>query len=168
MRSLVATRTAAAVAATLMLAACGGAPTASPSSGDSGNSREDSELAIAAAETYGGGAGASRLVTGTLDVHDELEALITAAGGRTLALFTSYRALGAAVDALRPRLPYRIYDQRELPKTALVQAFAAEESACLFATTGLFQGIDVPGATLRVLPSLKRTLMGALPALNAR
>ena len=29
--------------------------------------------AVAAAETYGTGAGASRLVTGTLDVHDELE-----------------------------------------------------------------------------------------------
>ncbi|TFV74917.1 ABC transporter substrate-binding protein [Blastococcus sp. CT_GayMR19] len=52
MRSLVATRTAAAVAATLMLAACGGAPTASPSSGDSGSGREDSDLAVAAAETY--------------------------------------------------------------------------------------------------------------------
>ncbi len=84
-------------------------------------------------------------------VHDELEALITAAGGRTLALFTSYKALGAAVDALRPRLPFRILDQRDLPKTALVQAFAGEESACLFATTGLFQGIDVPGATLSLV-----------------
>ena len=37
--------------------------------------------------------------------HDELEALIVAAGGRTLALFTSYRAMNAAADALRPRLP---------------------------------------------------------------
>lgn len=87
----------------------------------------------------------------TAAVHDELEALITAAGGRTLALFTSYKALGAAVDALRPRLPYKILDQRDLPKTALVQAFADEESACLFATTGLFQGIDVPGATLSLV-----------------
>jgi ATP-dependent DNA helicase DinG len=84
-------------------------------------------------------------------VHDELEALVLAAGGRTLALFTSYRALDAAVAALRPRLPFRVYDQRELPKAALVQAFAAEESACLFATTGLFQGIDVPGATLSLV-----------------
>jgi ATP-dependent DNA helicase DinG len=84
-------------------------------------------------------------------VHDELEALITAAGGRTLALFTSYRALGNAVDALRPRVPFRIYDQRELPKNALVQAFASEESACLFATSGLFQGIDIPGATLSLV-----------------
>jgi iron(III) transport system substrate-binding protein len=52
MRSLVATRAAAAVAATLLLAACGGTPTASPSNGDSGNGREDSDLAVAAAETY--------------------------------------------------------------------------------------------------------------------
>jgi iron(III) transport system substrate-binding protein len=35
-----------------MLAACGGAPTASSSSGDSGSGREDSDLAVAAAETY--------------------------------------------------------------------------------------------------------------------
>lgn len=84
-------------------------------------------------------------------VHDELEALITAAGGRTLALFTSYRALGNAVDALRPRVPFHIYDQRDLPKTALVQAFARDESSCLFATTGLFQGIDIPGSTLSLV-----------------
>ena len=51
MRSSVATRTAAAVAATLVLAACGGTPTAAPS-GDGGTSREDSDLAIKAAETY--------------------------------------------------------------------------------------------------------------------
>jgi iron(III) transport system substrate-binding protein len=52
MRSLVATRTAVAVAATLLLAACGGAPTASPSSGDGGNGREESDLAVAAKEVY--------------------------------------------------------------------------------------------------------------------
>ena len=40
-------------------------------------------------------------------LHDELEALIRAAGGRTLALFTSWRAMHAAVDALRDRLPSR-------------------------------------------------------------
>ena len=84
-------------------------------------------------------------------VHDELAALIIAAGGRTLALFTSWRAMDAAAAALRERVPFRIYDQRELPKTALVNAFAAEQSACLFATAGLFQGIDVPGATLSLV-----------------
>ena len=37
--------------------------------------------AVAAAETYGGGAGASRLVSGTLDIHDELETALAAAAG---------------------------------------------------------------------------------------
>ncbi|HAP78256.1 MAG TPA: ATP-dependent helicase, partial [Acidimicrobiaceae bacterium] len=34
-------------------------------------------------------------------VHDELAALITAAGGRTLALFTSWKAMDAAAEAVR-------------------------------------------------------------------
>ncbi len=37
-------------------------------------------------------------------VHDELEALITAAGGRTLALFTSWRSMDEAAEALRGRI----------------------------------------------------------------
>ncbi len=84
-------------------------------------------------------------------VHDELEALITAAGGRTLALFTSWAAMDRAAEALRDRLPFRILTQRDLPKPALVAAFAAEESTCLFATAGLFQGVDVPGRTLSLV-----------------
>jgi ATP-dependent DNA helicase DinG len=84
-------------------------------------------------------------------VHDELAALITAAGGRTLALFTSWRALDAAVEALRPRLDVRILTQSELPKTALIAEFRNDETSCLFATAGLFQGIDVPGATLSLV-----------------
>jgi iron(III) transport system substrate-binding protein len=52
MRSHVATRTAAAVAVTLVLAACGGAPTASSSSAEGGNGREESGLAVAAKEVF--------------------------------------------------------------------------------------------------------------------
>jgi ATP-dependent DNA helicase DinG len=33
----------------------------------------------------------------------------------------------------------------------LVNAFAADDETCLFATTGLFQGIDVPGSTLSLV-----------------
>lgn len=83
--------------------------------------------------------------------HDELAALITAAGGRTLALFTSYRAMDAAIAALRPRLDTPILGQRDLPKPALVAAFAEDESASLFATMGFWQGIDVPGRTLSLV-----------------
>ena len=46
-------------------------------------------------------------------VHDELEALIAAAGGRTLALFTSWRAMNAAAEALRARgCRYRPHPER--------------------------------------------------------
>lgn len=84
-------------------------------------------------------------------VHDELEALITAAGGRTLALFTSWRSMDEAADALRGRVAFPILTQRDLPKTALVKAFADSEETCLFATAGLFQGVDVPGRTLSLV-----------------
>jgi ATP-dependent DNA helicase DinG len=83
--------------------------------------------------------------------NDELEALITAAGGRTLALFTSYRAMDEAADEMRERLDVPVLTQRDLPKTALVRAFAEDEATCLFATAGLFQGVDVPGATLSLV-----------------
>lgn len=84
-------------------------------------------------------------------VADELAALITAAGGRTLALFTSWAAMDHAANAVGERIPHRILTQRDLPKPALVRAFAEEESTCLFATAGLFQGIDVPGRTLSLV-----------------
>lgn len=84
-------------------------------------------------------------------VHDEIADLITAAGGRTLALFTTYRAMHAAANAMRDRLPYHIWRQDDLPKMALLDKFAAVESACLFATAGFFQGVDVPGRTLSLV-----------------
>jgi ATP-dependent DNA helicase DinG len=83
--------------------------------------------------------------------NDELEALIRAAGGRTLALFTSYKAMDEAAEAMRSRLDNEILTQRDMPKTALVKAFADDESTCLFATAGLFQGVDVPGKTLSLV-----------------
>ena len=84
-------------------------------------------------------------------VADELVHLIDAAGGRTLALFTSWAALDHAAAAVRERLSLPILTQRDLPKPALIAAFAGSEETCLFATTGLFQGVDVPGATLSLV-----------------
>ena len=84
-------------------------------------------------------------------MHDELVALINAAGGRTLALFTSWKAMDNAAEAVRARVTMRILTQRELPKTALVKAFSDDEHACLFATAGFFQGVDIPGRTLSLV-----------------
>jgi 8-amino-7-oxononanoate synthase len=60
------------------------------------------QAAAAAAEQWGAGAGASRLVTGTLGVHAELEAALADWTGRpaALALSTGYHANLAAVTAL--------------------------------------------------------------------
>jgi ATP-dependent DNA helicase DinG len=79
-------------------------------------------------------------------MHDELEALLRAAGGRTLALFTSWRAMTAAAEVISPRVPWRVLTQSDLPKPALIAAFTDDEESCLFATMGFWQGVDVPGA----------------------
>ncbi|MBF6555875.1 MAG: ATP-dependent DNA helicase [Acidimicrobiales bacterium] len=84
-------------------------------------------------------------------LHDELEILIEAAGGRTLALFTSWRAMNAAVEALRPRLPFPVLAQSDLPKPALIEAFRDDEATCLFATLGFWQGVDIPGRTVSMV-----------------
>ena len=84
-------------------------------------------------------------------MHDELEALIRAAGGRTLALFTSWRAMTAAAEALSPRVPWRVLTQSDLPKPALIKAFTDDHTSCLFATMGFWQGVDVPGESLSLV-----------------
>jgi ATP-dependent DNA helicase DinG len=84
-------------------------------------------------------------------VHEELAALIEAAGGRTMALFTSHRALRGAFEALRPRLDVPVLAQDDLTKAALVARFTADPESCLFATMGFWQGVDVPGATLSLV-----------------
>ncbi len=84
-------------------------------------------------------------------MHEELLALLTAAGGRTLALFTSYRAMDAAVEWIRPRLDVTVFSQREYQKNQLIRLFSEDETSCLFATSGFFQGIDIPGRTLSLV-----------------
>ena len=86
-------------------------------------------------------------------MHEELAALIAAAGGRTLALFTSWKAMRAAAEHVRAdiRLDCRILTQADLPKPALSRAFATDETSCLFATMGFWQGIDVPGRALSLV-----------------
>lgn len=84
-------------------------------------------------------------------VHDELEALITAAGGRTLALFTSNAAMDAAAEELRTRVPFPIYTPRDYQRQALIEMFKKDEHACIFASQSFFQGVDLPGSTLSLV-----------------
>ena len=84
-------------------------------------------------------------------IHDEIEALVLAAGGRTLALFTSRRAMSLAAEVLGARLPWPVLVQGELPKAVLLEALSSQSAACLFATMSFWQGVDVPGPALSLV-----------------
>ena len=83
--------------------------------------------------------------------HEQIARMATAAGGRTLALFTSYDAMDRAAEAVRRSTRLNVYTQRDLPKQELIRRFATEEESCLFATMGLWQGMDVPGRSLSLV-----------------
>lgn len=78
---------------------------------------------------------------------DELAALIEAAGGRTLGLFSSHRAALMATEAMRERLDMPILYQRDDQVSTLIRTFREDDRACLFGSTTLWQGVDVPGST---------------------
>ena len=81
-------------------------------------------------------------------LHNEIEALIMAAGGRTLALFTSWRSMNLAQEYLIDRLPYTLLAQGDAPKQVLVDQFLDDEESVLLATMSFWQGVDIPGRTL--------------------
>ncbi|MFI7693746.1 ATP-dependent DNA helicase [Nonomuraea sp. NPDC049655] len=82
---------------------------------------------------------------------DEITELIEAAGGRTLGLFSSMRAAKAATEALRERLDVPLLCQGDDSTMLLVKQFAEDEPTCLFGTLSLWQGVDVPGPSLRLV-----------------
>jgi ATP-dependent DNA helicase DinG len=81
----------------------------------------------------------------------ELEELIEAAGGRTLGLFSSMRAAVQAAGALRERVKQPLLCQGDDVTAQLVKQFAEDEPTCLFGTLSLWQGVDVPGPSLRLV-----------------
>ncbi|WP_283132807.1 ATP-dependent DNA helicase [Rhizohabitans arisaemae] len=81
----------------------------------------------------------------------ELAELIEAADGRTLGLFSSMRAAKAATEAMRDRLPVPILCQGDDATGLLIKQFAEDEERCLFGTLSLWQGVDVPGPSLRLV-----------------
>ena len=75
----------------------------------------------------------------------EIVALIEAAGGRTLGLFSSRRGAEQAAEHVREHLEHPVLLQGEDGLPALVRDFLADDRASLFGTLSLWQGIDVPG-----------------------
>jgi ATP-dependent DNA helicase DinG len=95
--------------------------------------------------------------TGSAEQLAEIAALITAAGGRTLGLFSSMRAAKAAAEIMRERLDTPVLCQGDDTTSALVRQFADDAETSLFGTLSLWQGVDVPG------PSLSLVLIDRIP-----
>ena len=85
----------------------------------------------------------------SIEALTELGELIDAAGGRTLALFSSWRGVEAADAHLRKvlaELPIRVITQKRGDAVGpLVERFAEDETSILLGTMSLWQGVDVPG-----------------------
>jgi ATP-dependent DNA helicase DinG len=85
---------------------------------------------------------------------DEIEALVRAAGGRTLGLFSSMRAAKEATEQMRERFAgsgISFLCQGEDQITTLVREFAKDPRVCLFGTLTLWQGVDVPGSACQLV-----------------
>jgi ATP-dependent DNA helicase DinG len=84
---------------------------------------------------------------------DEIEALVRAAGGRTLGLFSSMRAAREATEAMRERFDGDLgfLCQGDDQVTTLVRQFARDPQTCLFGTLTLWQGVDVPGSACQLV-----------------
>lgn len=82
----------------------------------------------------------------TAAVTQHLTELVAAAGGRTLALFTTTAAAQANGEHLSRVFPtLTVLTQGDAPADTLVQQFRDDETSVLCATMGLWQGVDVPG-----------------------
>ncbi|SNU01258.1 ATP-dependent DNA helicase DinG [Ruaniaceae bacterium KH17] len=85
------------------------------------------------------------------DALAELVDLIHASGGGALCLFSSRRGAEAAAEYARERLELPIYCQGEDTMSRLIETFRTEQDSCLFGTLSLWQGVDVPGQSCRLV-----------------
>jgi ATP-dependent DNA helicase DinG len=82
----------------------------------------------------------------------EIAELVWAAGGHSLGLFSSRRAAEVAAVRVRkdlPKLTVLCQGDAQLPE--LTRRFVQEDATSLFGTLSLWQGLDVPGDTCRLV-----------------
>ncbi|HLL68158.1 MAG TPA: ATP-dependent DNA helicase [Micromonosporaceae bacterium] len=82
---------------------------------------------------------------------DELVALVSTLGGRTLGLFSSRRAAERAAEVLRERTDLPILLQGEEALPLLVRRFRDDPASCLLGVMSLWQGVDVPGRACQLV-----------------
>lgn len=74
--------------------------------------------------------------------------VITAAGGRTFMLFTSYRALNEAAELLKDQIDFPLLIQGESPQRDMIEKFRKLGNAVLLGTASFWEGVDVRGDAL--------------------
>ncbi len=79
----------------------------------------------------------------------ETREILSCSGGGALVLCTSNRSLSALAEALRGTLPHTLYAQGDAPRAHLLKAFREGEDTVLIGTGTFWEGVDVPGASLR-------------------
>ena len=85
----------------------------------------------------------------TASVARVIERISLDLNGRTMGLFTSYRALNQVYTYLKGRLgSIRILLQGELPKSLIIELFKKDDRAIILATSSFWQGVDIPGKAL--------------------
>lgn len=77
--------------------------------------------------------------------------LVLASGGGALGLFSSKRAAELAAEYVRERTELNVLVQGESSLRALVEEFTQDTDSCLFGTMSLWQGVDVPGDSCRLV-----------------
>ncbi|MFH1577852.1 MAG: ATP-dependent DNA helicase [Candidatus Omnitrophota bacterium] len=79
----------------------------------------------------------------------EIEKIIRIMHGRTFVLFTNYKMLDAANDALSENLKdFNIVKQGDIPRYKALEKFKTSSRSVLLGTTTFWQGVDVPGRAL--------------------
>ncbi len=79
----------------------------------------------------------------------ETSDILSLSGGGALVLCTSYRTLGALRDRLKDAVPFTVFVQGDAPRMELLRAFRRDGDAVLIGTGTFWEGIDVPGESLR-------------------
>jgi ATP-dependent DNA helicase DinG len=80
--------------------------------------------------------------------RNELEIILRASRGRAFLLFTSYSQMEQVYASLQSSLPFPMFIQGEMSKSALLDSFRNTPNAVLFATSSFWQGVDVQGEQL--------------------
>lgn len=82
---------------------------------------------------------------------ERLRELCEASEGGALGLFSSKRAAERAAEYMREYSDLNILLQGESSLKALVEEFSGDVDSCLFGTMSLWQGVDVPGDSCRLV-----------------